>query len=59
VGGGACSIQGSRATLGRSTNYLIIIILIISFLRVLLLSPLVLIWLRKGVYRVSEGGFLA
>ncbi len=31
VGEGACSIQGSRATLGRSTIYLIIIILFISF----------------------------
>ena len=44
------------ATLGRSTIYLIIIILFISFLRTLLLSPFVLIWLRKGVYGVSEGG---
>jgi hypothetical protein len=44
------------ATLGRSTIYLIIIILFISFLGTLPLSPFVLIWLRKGVYRVSEGG---
>ena len=44
------------ATLGRSTIYLIIIILLISLLRTLLLSPFVLIWLRKCVYRVSDGG---
>ncbi len=44
------------ATLGRSTIYLIIIILFFSFLRTLLLSPFVLIRLREGVYRVSEGG---
>jgi hypothetical protein len=44
------------ATLGRSTIYLIIIILFISFLRTLLLSPFVLVRLREGVYRVSEGG---
>ena len=44
------------ATLGRSTIYLIIIILFISFLGTLPLSTFVLIWLRKGVYRVSEGG---
>jgi hypothetical protein len=44
------------ATLGRSTIYLIIIILFVSLLRILLLSPFVIIWLRKGVYRVSEGG---
>ena len=56
MGEGACSIQGSRATLGRSTIYLIIIILFISFLRALLLSPFVLVWLGKGAYRVSEGG---
>jgi hypothetical protein len=56
VGEGACSIQGSRATLGRSTIYLIIIILFISFLTALLPSPFVLIWLRKGAYGVSEGG---
>jgi uncharacterized membrane protein len=56
MGYGACSIQGSRATLGRSTIYLIFIILFISFLRTLLLSPFVLVWLRKDVYRVSEGG---
>jgi hypothetical protein len=43
----------SRA--GRSTIYLIIINLIISFLRALLLTPFVLVWLRKGAYRVSEG----
>ncbi len=43
------------ATLGRSTIYLIII-LFISLLRTLLLSPFVLIWLRKGVYRVGEDG---
>ena len=43
-------------TVGRSTIYLIIIILFISFLGTLLLSPFVLIWLRKGIYRVSEGG---
>ncbi len=49
-----CNAPG--ATLGRSTIYLIIIILFISLLRTLLLSPFVLIWLRKGVYRVSEGG---
>ena len=55
-GEGACSVQSSRATLGRSTIYLIIIILFISFLGTLLLSPFVLIWLRKGIYRVSEGG---
>ena len=47
------------ATLGRSTIYLIIIILFISLLRTLLLSPFVLIWLGKGVYRVSEGGVSA
>jgi hypothetical protein len=56
VGGGSCSIQDSRVVLGRSTNYLFIIILFVSFLRALLLSPFVLIWLRKGVHRVSEGG---
>ena len=44
------------ATLGRSTIYLIIIILFISLLGTLLLSPFVLICLGKGVYRVSEGG---
>ncbi len=33
VGEGACSIQVSRATLGRSTIYLIIIILFVSYLR--------------------------
>jgi len=44
------------ATLGRSTIYLIIIILFVSLLGTLLLSPFVLIWLGKGVYRVSEGG---
>jgi hypothetical protein len=44
------------ATLGRSTIYLIIIILFISFLRTLLLSPFVLVRLREGVYRLSEGG---
>jgi hypothetical protein len=46
---------------GRSTIYLIIIILFISFLRTLLLSPFVLVWLRlrKDVYRVSEGGVSA
>ncbi len=55
MGEGACSIQDSRATLGRSTIYLIIIILFISFLRALLLSPFVFIWLRKGAYGVSEG----
>ena len=44
------------ATLGRSTVYLIIIILFISLLGTLLLSPFVFIWLGKGVYRVSEGG---
>ena len=49
-----CKAPG--ATLGRSTIYLIIIILFISLLRTLLLSPFVLIWLRKGVYRVSDGG---
>ncbi len=49
-----CKAPG--ATLGRSTIYLIIIILFISLLRTLLLSPFVLIWLRKGVYRVSEDG---
>ena len=50
-----CNAPG--ATLGRSTIYLIIIIILfISFLRALLLSPFVLIWLRKGVYGVSEGG---
>ncbi len=48
-----CRVPG--ATLGRSTIYLIIIILFISFLRTLLLSPFVLIRLREGVYRVSEG----
>ncbi len=48
--------KASGATLGRSTIYLIIIILFISLLRTLLLSPFVFIWLRKGVYRVSEGG---
>jgi hypothetical protein len=46
----------ARATLGRSTIYLIIIILFISFLRALLLSPFVFIWLRKGANGVSEGG---
>ena len=56
MGEGACSVQGSRATLGRSTISLIIIILFISFLRALLLSPFVLVWLGKGAYRVSEGG---
>ncbi len=56
MGEGACSIQGSRATLGRFTIYLIIIILFISFLRALLLSPFVLICLRKGVNGVSEDG---
>jgi hypothetical protein len=60
VGEGGCSIQGWRlfytATLGRSTIYLIIIILFISFLRALLFSPFVLIWLRKGANGVSEGG---
>ena len=40
MGYGACSIQSS---LGRSTIYLIIIILFISFLRTLLLSPFVLV----------------
>jgi hypothetical protein len=44
------------ATLGRSTIYLIIIILFISFLRTLLLSSFVLVRLREGGYRVSEGG---
>jgi hypothetical protein len=44
------------ATLGRSTVYLIIIILFISLLGTLLLSPFVFVWLGKGVYRVSEGG---
>ncbi len=48
-----CTAPG--ATLGRSTIYLIIIILFISLLRTLLLSPFVLIWLRKGVYRVKIG----
>jgi hypothetical protein len=33
-----------------------ILILFISFLGALLLSPFVLIWLGKGVYRMSEGG---
>jgi hypothetical protein len=49
-----CKVPG--ATLGRSAIYLIIIILFISLLRTLLLSPLVLIWLGKGVNRVSEDG---
>ena len=45
------------ATLGRSAIYLIIIIILfISLLRTLLLSPFVLVWLGEGVYRVSEGG---
>ncbi len=56
MGEGVCSLQDSRATLGRSIIYPIIIILFISFLRALLLSPFVLVWLRKGAYRVSEGG---
>ena len=56
MGLGAYSIQSSRATLGRSTIYLIIIILFISFLRTLLLSPFVLVWLGKGAYGASEGG---
>ena len=49
-----CKAPG--ATLGRSTIYLIIIILFNSFLKTLLLSPFVLVWLRKGAYRVSGGG---
>jgi hypothetical protein len=48
--------RAPEATLGRSTIYLIIIILFISFLGTLLLSPFVLIRLREGVYRVSEDG---
>ncbi len=56
MGYGACSIQSSRTTLGRSINYLIFNILFISFLRTLLLSPFVLVCLRKDVYWVSEGG---
>ncbi len=42
--------------LGRSTIYLIIIILFISFHRTLLLPSFILVWMRKGVYGVSEGG---
>ena len=38
------------------TIYLIIIILHISPLRTLLLPPFKVIWYRKGVYGVSEGG---
>ncbi len=38
------------------TIYLIIIILLISPLRTLLLPSFKIIWLRKGVYGVSEGG---
>ncbi len=49
-----CKAPGT--TLGRSTIYLIIIILFVSLLGTLLLSPFVLIWLGKGIYRVSEGG---
>jgi hypothetical protein len=45
----------SRTT-RRSTIYLIIIILFISLLGTLLLSPFVLVWLREGVEGVSEGG---
>ena len=52
-----CKAPG--ATVGRSTIYLIIIILFISLLGTLLLSPFVPIWLGKGVYRVSEGGVSA
>ena len=44
------------STLGRSTIYLIIIILFNSYFKTLLLSPFVLVWLGEGVYRVSEGG---
>ena len=56
MGEGACSIQNSWSTLGHSTIYLIIITLFISFLRTLLLTLFVLVCLRKGSYRVSEGG---
>ena len=38
------------------TIYLIIIILLISPFRTLLLPSFILIWLREGVYGVSEGG---
>jgi hypothetical protein len=55
-GGDPTLCRAPGVTLGRSTIYLIIIILFISLLRTLLLSSFVLIWLRKGVYRVSEGG---
>jgi hypothetical protein len=55
-GGDPVLCRAPGETLGRSTIYLIIIILFISFLRTFLLSPFVLVWLREGVYRVSEGG---
>ena len=41
---------------GRSTIYLIIIILFISFLGTLLLPSFIFVWLREGAYGVREGG---
>jgi hypothetical protein len=54
---GACSIQDSWVTLGRSIYYLSYYYYLFIFrLRTLLLPPFKVIWFRKGVYGASEGG---